>query len=122
MALNSNTRVTPTDVKGIFDTALTDSQLENHINAAASIVDKVEKAADDGEPDRIFKQIEQYLSAHIASAQDPRVKTSSVDDSSFNYIQPSEETWYWQTAESLDPTGMMKSSTLQVDVDSVSSR
>lgn len=122
MALNTNVRTTVSDVQEIFNTNLETSELEQHINVAASIVDDIDEVADDDVPDRKLRQIEQYLSAHVASAQDPRVTSSSVGDSSFNYLQPSEMTRYWEIATTIDPTGMLKSTTVQVGFQTVDSR
>lgn len=122
MPLNDNTRTTVSDVEEIFHTNLETSSLEHHINLAASMVDDVEEVADSSVPDRKFRQIEQYLAAHVASAQDPRVTSSSVGDSSFNYLQPSEVTRYWNLANSLDPTGIIGMDTKQVGIESVNSR
>lgn len=122
MTLESNTRVTHTDVELIFETNLSQGALEEHINVAATLVDDIESAADSSEPARTFEQIEQYLAAHVASAQDPRVTSSSVGDSNFNYLRPSEMTGYWKIAASLDPTGSLKTGTKQVDFETVDSR
>lgn len=86
------------------------------------MVDDVEEAADSDVKDRTLRQIEQYLSAHIATAQDPRVTSSSVGDSSFNYLVPSEMTRYWELANMTDPTGVIGMDTVQVGVETVNSR
>lgn len=122
MSLNDNVRTTVSDVKSIFNTTLDASSLENHINLAATMVDDVEEAADSDVKDRTLRQIEQYLSAHIATAQDPRVTSSSVGDSSFNYLVPSEMTRYWELANMTDPTGVIGMDTVQVGVETVNSR
>lgn len=109
-------------MKEIFNTTLATSSLEHHINFAASIVDDIEETADNNEPDRTFEQIEQYLSAHVASTQDPRVSDSSVGDSSFTYKGPTETTQYWEIANALDPTGTLGEDTVQVGVDVIDSR
>lgn len=122
MALNDNVRITVSDVKAIFNTNLQTGALETHINMAAAMVDDIVEAASEPIDDETLELIETYLAADIASSQDPRVSSSSVGDSSFDYVGPTKETQYWQIANRLDPTGTLGTDTVQVDVDVIDSR
>lgn len=107
-SLNSNARTSASDVKEIIDTDLSDDEIKHHINAAAAMVDDVD-AAGSVSASRL-ELIEEYLTAHIASAQEPRVKKESVGDGSWTYQGPAETTRYWDRAADLDPTGTLDDS------------
>lgn len=106
--LNSNTRTTASDVKEIFETDLAETELNHHINAAAELVDEIDSAG--SLSSQRLTLIEEYLAAHIASTQDPRVSDVSVGDSSFTYKGSQEMTDYWETAAQLDKTGTLDES------------
>lgn len=102
--LNANARNTASDVEEIFDTVLTEPQLNNWINMAAETTDDVEDADTDGEmSDARLKLIEANVAAAYATAQDPRVTREQVGDGAWSY----DRTEYWDTAVSLDTTGSL---------------
>lgn len=68
-------RVTGAEVLEIFDTTLLASELTPFITAANLIVTDV--LADAEYSDALEKEIERWLSAHLAAIRDPRVKQES---------------------------------------------
>lgn len=111
-SLNSNTRVTASDVSEIFETDLTNSELHNHINVAAERVDEI-AAADSSVADQRLALIEQYLAAHVATVQDPRASKEDHESFAVTY----QRTTYGQTAVELDPTGTLAGDTDGSDVE-----
>lgn len=106
--LNSNARTTASDVKEIFDTDLTESELSNWINVAAETTDDIEAADADGSmSQQRLEMIEKQLAAHYASSQDPRIREETVGDAQFKYKGSSKTTDYWRTAVQLDTTGLL---------------
>lgn len=119
-SLNDNARTDASSVSEIFDTELTNAQLKAHINAAAALVDDVESTG--SVPDQRLELIETYVAAHFAASQDPREKEAEVGDAAFTYQGPEETTQYWETATSLDPTGVLSGNTTQVGFEVMDSR
>ena len=74
-------RVTDTEVFAIIDTTLTD--IDVFINTANMMVTSWLETA--GLTDETLKEIERYLSAHVLSVQDQRVKSVGVDVLSESY-------------------------------------
>lgn len=106
--LNSNTRVNASEVREIFETDLTDPELNNWINIAAITTDDIaESDADGSMSEARLTEIEKNLAAHYASAQDPRISSEVVADAEFNYKGSSDTTEYWNTAAMLDTTGTL---------------
>ena len=103
-SLNSNARNNASEVKEIFETSLSNSQLHNYINMAAETTDDI-SAADDGNDlsSQRLKLIEKNLAAHYAMTRDPRVKREQVGDAAFTY----DRTEYWENAVNLDSTGYL---------------
>lgn len=120
-SLNSNARTDAASVKEIFETSLSDGAIKAHINAAAAVVDDI-AAADSSVSGTRLELIETYVAAHFASTQDPRESQASVGDADFRYRGPSDTTQYWETATSLDPTGVLAGGTTQVDVEVLEGR
>lgn len=119
--LNSNVRTDTESVKDIFNTSIGDEALKLHINAAAEVVDEVSDA-DDSVTTQRLELIETYVAAHFASAQDRRVTSEEVGDARFDYQGPTETTQYWETATSLDPTGVLAGGSVQVGFEVIESR
>lgn len=105
-SLNSNTRVTASEVKEIFDTDIEDSALHNFINMAAERVDDISDADSSVSSTRL-ELIEMNLAAHYASTLDPRVSQEQIADARFKYKGVDETTDYWMTAVDLDPTNTL---------------
>jgi len=74
-------RVTDDEVFAIIDTSLTD--IDVFINTANMMVTSWLETA--GLTDETLKEIERYLSAHVLSVQDQRVKSVGVDVLSESY-------------------------------------
>ena len=69
-------RVTPTEVKAIVATTLTDPIVQTWIDAANSVVN--ENAACIGGDDALLTQVELYLSSHFIALVDPGLDNSRV--------------------------------------------
>lgn len=101
-------RVTDNEVKKILDTTV---ETTPFIATASLIVD--ETLADQGLTDARLKQIELYLSAHLACTMDPRLTQESVGDASNTYqTAPAggkglDATTYGQHVKMLDTTGLL---------------
>lgn len=105
-SLNSNTRVTVSEVKEIYDTDMSDATMKQFINMAAEIVDEISDADSDLTTQRL-SLIEMNVAAHYASSLDPRVAEEQAGDIRQKYKGDPEKTEYWRTAKSLDPTGQL---------------
>ena len=76
-------RVTPAEVKEIFETGLTDASLDAFIAAANNIV--TAKLTGEGYLVAELKEIERWLSAHFAAQMDPVAETEKIGDSMVRY-------------------------------------
>lgn len=103
-------RTTPSDVKNIFNTDLSDSAVSDWIDIASEVVDTIDQA-EDSVTDTRLTQIEKLLAAHYASAQDQRLSSTSRETASANYQGDTGMnlmgTKYGQQAVQLDPTGTL---------------
>jgi trans-2-enoyl-CoA reductase len=102
-------RVTSDEVKVIYDTTLTDTQIDAFINTANIVVNK--NLEDEITDDDLLKEIELYLAAHFCSMRDQRVSSNSVRSVSESYQYRLglrlEVTMYGQQALILDNTGTL---------------
>lgn len=102
-------RTSKTDVKDIYDTDLSDTQLQAFIDDANVFVD--EHLSNKGLSSNILTAIEKYLSAHLASARDQRAESKDVADASVTFQGESgmhlESTQYGQRAIDFDSTGTL---------------
>ena len=103
-------RNTNQELQDVFDTTLDSDALDRWLSIAESVVDDI--AAEDssiGSPR--LKDIEVLLAAHYASAQDPRIESTSRETASMSYKSETgmglRETSYGQQAIQLDPTGTL---------------
>jgi len=108
------TRTTPTEVKQIIDTTLTDPQIQIWIDVANVIVTANVTC---GLSDAVMEEIERQLSAHFISlvpdsgATGSAVKSEKLGDASVTYNVSSfdgdklDSTIYGQTAKMLDTCG-----------------
>lgn len=107
-------RTTISKVRNVFDTDLTDNELSSWIDVATELVDDVENA-DPSIPDKRLEKIERLTTAHLASAQDPRIESASREGSNVSYQGETgkgfESTSYGQRALELDPTGTLEDDT-----------
>ncbi len=103
-------RTTVSKVRSIFDTDLSDNELTSWMDIATELVDDVE-AADPSLADKRLSKLEKLVTAHLASAQDPRHESVSGASRSVDYQgeygQNFEATSYGQRALALDPTGTL---------------
>lgn len=104
--LNDNARVTPSEVRSIFSTDLTDDALTRFINMAAEVVDDVTASAPDVSDQRLHL-IEMNMAAHIATSDDPQPLQESVGSASFMYVRDRTVTEYLKTAADLDPSNVI---------------
>ena len=100
-------RVTEQEVRNIFETDITD--LSPFITAANLMVN--ENLFGQGLTDATLKEIERWLSAHLATARDPRTSKESMGDASQTYQGDSglglDSSRYGQMVKTLDPTGRL---------------
>ncbi len=102
--------VSPTDVRVIITTALTDPSLQVLINTAERLVavclDGVTGISDDTKDD-----IAKYLSAHLVTVQSPRAESSRSSGHTVSFqgdtTRGLESSFYGQTTAALDPTGCL---------------
>ena len=114
--LISGTLVTATEVKELIanETEMTDSMVNNFINAAHPIVSPISGLSADHK-----KQVELWLSAHFLTLVDMRAKQEAFSgDYSVTYLtgvlgESLNSTFYGQTALALDTTGTLQRSTLK---------
>jgi len=102
-------RVTDQEVRDIFETDISD--LAPFITAANITVN--ENLSGQGLTDAALKEIERWLSAHMATARDPRTSKESMGDASETYQGDSglglDSSRYGQMVKTLDPTGRLTS-------------
>lgn len=109
--LNPAALVKPDDVRDIFTTKMTDSQIAAHINTAHLVTDRITGLAT-----ATLTAIELWLSAHFAAITDPELKSESVGGEwsvSLNVKTPGDglnATRYGQQAMELDTTGTLAES------------
>ena len=101
-------RVDYEDVIEILDTELEESMVWAFIETASIWVDENLVSACPQLSDAMLAQIEKYLAAHLTSARDPQMTSSSMGDVSETYQRASEMTDYLRIAMSLDPCGIVK--------------
>ena len=101
--------ITVSDVKDIFDTELTDTQLQRHLDVAERFVER----EIGGQDQQVKDDVTLYLAAHFAATQEPQAERASVGDVSVTYQGDSgmgfKSTRYGQTAIRLDPTNRLQS-------------
>jgi hypothetical protein len=101
-------RITASEVKEVFETDLTDAQIDAFITAANLIVtDQLS-----GEhSDSLLKEIERYMAAHLAASRDQRIVSEKHVDMSVayqgKYGMNLMSTDYGQTAATLDSSGKL---------------
>lgn len=106
-------RTDVTDVKAIFETDLTDPQLQLFVGDANAIV--TERLGGEGLGVDLLERIERYVAAHLASTRDPRTLSTDVGDASAKFegrVRSFDRvgfasTFYGQQALALDPTGKL---------------
>lgn len=76
-------RVTASEVTEIFNTDLSDSEIEAFITTANTIIgNTIENNISDS---NTLTEIEKYLAAHFATLKDPRIQSRKFADSSVDY-------------------------------------
>lgn len=103
--LDSDTRTDASGVREIFETSLSDGELNAWINMAHRVVERDLGSASVNSG--TLADIEKNLAAHLASSDDPRVVREDVADASFDYQRDPNETDYWRNVVLLDPTGRL---------------
>lgn len=108
-------RVTPDEVKEIFDTAVAAPVIEAFITTANTFIDA--NLSDSGLSEVMLTEIEKYLAAHFLCLRDPRAKSENIaGEYSVTYqvsqggiygISGLASSEYGQTALALDTTGTL---------------
>lgn len=96
-------RTTASDVKELFDTEIPDPIVSSWIDIANEAVDDIEDAAPSASSSRL-KKIEKLWTAHLLTAQDPRIESASGESRSVDY---GDRTSYRELAIGLDPTNTL---------------
>lgn len=103
-------RVTGTEVKTIFETEMTSSDLEPFIKSANALINSQSDMLELS--DALLKEIEEWLSAHFASSKDQRISYQDFGLSKVKfqgeYKTSLNSTSYGQTAVSLDTSGTLQ--------------
>lgn len=117
--LNASARNTATTVKEIIsvDAAITDSQINNFINAAYLLMTQAD-LANKGLGEDILTEIEKWLAAHFLATLDPRTESEEFVDVWRGKYQGKtgkglEATIYGQQALALDTSGSLASAGLK---------
>lgn len=104
---------TPSQIREIFDTDLSDSAIQTWIEIGQRWIDEIgrkDASLSQSELDNIHK----LITAHLASAQDQRLSSASRETASADYQGQTgmnwESTTYGQRALALDPTGTLQDS------------
>lgn len=107
--LSEDARVDADAVKEIFDTDLTDAQMNAFINTANNLV--TEELGNAGLSADRLTEIEKYLSAHFAALRDPRFAQEAIGDYRYQVQGKTEigldSTYYGQQAKLLDSSGIL---------------
>lgn len=103
MAQNYDSGLTAANIKEIFDTAIPDDALGVWLTAAEAKV--AELPEHDALTDETRKEITRFLTAALATAQDPRVDEESHEAATVSY--QGERMQYREVAALLDPTGTL---------------
>lgn len=109
-------RTSTSSVKNIFNTDLTDSQLQEFIDDASALVDSY--LSGQGLSTSLLTRIEKYLAAHLASVRDPLTVREQVGDANATFEARARSvgvgtrglslTFYGQQALSMDTTGRLQ--------------
>ncbi len=108
--LITTTRIKVEDLRDIFETTLTDDQLNAFINMASRLVDA--NLVGEGLSDEILFDIELLLSAHFSALRDPRMQSENIAGEWSFKVQGEtkmqlDSTFYGQQAKLLDTTGTL---------------
>lgn len=107
--ISPNARVNAAQVREIFDTELSDAQLNAFINTANIYTTSL--LGNSGLSGQMLTEIEKYLSAHFASMRDPRFETEKVGQYSYRVQGKTDmgldATFYGQQAKLLDTSGRL---------------
>lgn len=107
-------RVQPSEVKEIFDTELSNTAVQQWIEIANTLVDRISDR-DSSITSTTLTQIEKLAACHLAATQDPRLEQASAETRSATYQGETgmgwESTIYGQQALALDPTNVLANST-----------
>ncbi len=106
-------RTTAAEVKGVIDTNLSDSVVEDFITTANIMVNNT--LGDDGLSESILTQIEKWFTAHLlASSRERQAEREQVDNARVDYTgeygMNLNMTSYGQVVKQLDTTGKMANS------------
>lgn len=98
--MSYNSGLSPDDIRDIFDTGLGDSALSTWISAAEGRVGDLPDHDELSDSDK--KDVTKFLSAALATAQDPRVDREQHESATVSY--GGERMRYIEVAAMLDPT------------------
>lgn len=98
-------RTSRTDVKKIYETQLSDTQLDEFINDANALVTQLLDGK--GLSDSLLERIEKYLSAYMASSREHSAASQSVGEVDVDFIEQ-DVNRYLARAMRLDTTDTLK--------------
>ena len=103
------TRVTPSDVKEIIDTDLTDTRVQSFIDSASALIDAT---IADRLTDTLLTEIEKWLSAHlIATTNERQLRSGTAGPAKADYFGKDgvglDSSTYGQQVRMLDTTGKL---------------
>jgi len=104
-------RVTIEEVKRIIDTDLSDPIIDTYISGATEVVTNV-LGSDTNLSDKLKKEIERWLTAHlIAASREPQIQSAGAGKADVTYQGKTgkglEATLYGQQVLAMDTTGKM---------------
>ena len=119
--LDPEARVDADDVKEIFETDLTDAQVNAFINTAHLLVE--EELGNQGLSEGRLTEIEKYLSAHFAALRDQRLESETTGEHSWRAQGKTDmgldATIYGQQARILDTSGTLANASIPKQLASI---
>lgn len=97
------TRTSPHDVAEVLETELDDAELMAFISDAHSVVNR--RCGEHTDDEDTLADVETYVAAHLATAKEPRVSSTSHESVDVELDTDGER--YWHQAVLLDPTGQL---------------
>ena len=119
--LNPDARVEADEVKEIFETDLSDGQVNAFINTAHLLV--AEEISNQGLSEDRLTEIEKYLAAHFSSLRDPRVSRETTGGYSYDVQGRTDlgldATLYGQQVKLLDKSGRLSAASMPKQIASI---
>lgn len=114
-AINANALITQSDVREIIDTDLSDAELAAYINTAYAMTIPIGSGLSEYGGDTTKAEIQKYIAAHLATLQEPIVRSERIAEVSVEYLRQTganlasglASTPFGQTALALDRSGTL---------------